>query len=157
MFRWLWISVFVFALDQGSKWLAESYLTPHQPAPIIPSFNMKLMYNQGAAFSILDYQGGWQRWVFSGIALAISVALVFWLRGLKPDQRWIAASLALVLGGALGNLYDRLVLWKVVDFIQIHYQQWYLPVFNIADLAIAISVTILLIDAIFCEGKRRST
>ena len=149
MLKWLWLSGLVVGLDQMTKYLAESLLRLHEPLAVLPSFNLNLMYNTGAAFSLLHDEGGWQRWFLSGLALVVSGVLIRWLSRLETGQRWTAAALSLVVGGAIGNLIDRLAYGQVVDFIQVYYQQWFWPAFNVADSAISVGVAILLIDAVF--------
>ncbi len=153
MLKWLWLSVLVIALDQLTKLWASSGLTYAEPVAVIPFFNLTLMHNTGAAFSFLSSAGGWQRWFFTVVALFVSVVIVLWLRRLEAAQRWLAAALALILGGALGNVWDRLVHGYVVDFLDFYYAQWHWPAFNIADSAIFIGAVMLLIDAFFGERK----
>ena len=110
------------------------------------SLSWTLAYNPGAAFSFLANHSGWQRWFFAGIAAVVSVVLVVWLKRLRNDT-WTAIALALILGGALGNLYDRLVLGHVIDFILVHWrQEWYYPAFNLADSAITVGAVMLALD-----------
>lgn len=134
-------------LDQLTKLWADSSLVLHQPIAVMPSFNLTLMYNEGAAFSFLSDAGGWQRWFFSGLALLISVVLVVWIKRLKSNETWTIWALSLILGGAVGNLIDRLVYGHVVDFVQWYYGSFYWPAFNIADAAITIGTVILLASA----------
>ncbi|VAW77865.1 Lipoprotein signal peptidase [hydrothermal vent metagenome] len=148
MHKWLGLSVAVIVLDQITKYLAEANLVYAQPMSVFPSFNLTLLYNPGAAFSFLSDAGGWQRWVFAVISLLASVFLIGWLRKLKPEQYWLALALALVLGGAVGNLIDRLLLGHVIDFIQLYYQSFYWPAFNIADAAISVGAVMLVWDAL---------
>ncbi|MCY1224447.1 Lipoprotein signal peptidase [compost metagenome] len=145
---WLWLTALVFVLDQASKWFFESELNLYQQIVVIPDyFSWTLAYNTGAAFSFLADSSGWQRWLFALIALVVSGVLVVWLKRLKPEETWLAIALALVLGGALGNLYDRVVLGHVVDFILVHWQnRWYFPAFNLADSAITIGAVMLALD-----------
>jgi signal peptidase II len=145
---WLWLSLLVFAADQASKLYVEDVLTLYQQVVVIPGyFSWTLAYNTGAAFSFLAGASGWQRWFFAAIALVVSIVLVVWLKRLKPEETWLAVALALVLGGALGNLVDRVVLGHVVDFILVHWQhRWYFPAFNIADSAITVGAIILALD-----------
>lgn len=145
--RWGWLSVLVIALDQASKYLAEVLLDLHQPVPVLPSFNLTLTYNTGAAFSFLAGAGGWQRWFFLGLGTAVSVGLIVWLWRLKPGDNWLAVALALILAGAVGNLIDRAWLGQVIDFIQVYYDRWYFPVFNVADIAINIGAALLVVDS----------
>ena len=150
---WLGIALLVTVLDQASKHLAEHLLSYQVPVPVTPFFNWFLSYNTGAAFSFLHDAGGWQRWFFIGLALFISVVLIVWLRRLPASARWQALALALILGGALGNVIDRVWLGHVIDFIQLYYDRWYWPTFNIADSAITAGVVILIADSLF--GGRR--
>ncbi|MBT8769003.1 signal peptidase II [Metapseudomonas boanensis] len=145
---WLWLSTLVFVLDQASKWFFETELNLYQQIVVIPDyFSWTLAYNTGAAFSFLADSSGWQRWLFALIALVVSGVLVVWLKRLKPQETWLAVALALVLGGALGNLYDRVVLGHVVDFILVHWQnRWYFPAFNLADSAITVGAVMLALD-----------
>jgi signal peptidase II len=149
---WLWITVLVLLLDQATKLWADAYLELAQPVPILPFFNLTLLYNTGAAFSFLADAGGWQRWLFSGIAVLVSGFILLWMAKLKRSQLWLGCALALILGGAIGNnLIDRLIYGHVIDFIDVYYQQWHWPVFNIADSAITIGAIMLLIDAVFSK------
>jgi signal peptidase II len=147
--QWGWLSVFVIVLDQATKFLAEMMLVMHQPVPLTPSFNLMLTYNTGAAFSFLANAGGWQRWFFLILGLAVSLGLILWLQRLKPTEKRLAAALALILGGAVGNLIDRAWLGQVIDFIQLYYQRWYWPAFNIADSAISIGAFLLVLDSLW--------
>lgn len=144
MLRWLWLTGLVIALDQLSKWLAEQMLVPHVPQTVVPFLNVTLVYNTGAAFSFLSQAGGWQRWFFSLLAVGVSVFIVLWMRRLGPGERWTAAGLAMVLGGALGNLIDRLAYGHVIDFIDLYYRGLHWPTFNIADSAITIGAVLLI-------------
>lgn len=151
---WLWLAVAVFIVDQLSKQYFESNLQLYQQIVIIPDyFSWTLAYNTGAAFSFLADAQGWQRWLFVLIAVGVSVVLLVWLKRLKAHETLLAVALVLVLGGALGNLYDRIVLGHVVDFILLHWQhRWYFPAFNMADMAISLGAFLLLID-MFKTGK----
>ena len=145
---WLGLSVLVFVLDQLSKVYVEGSLTLYQQIVVIPDyFSWTLAYNTGAAFSFLADAAGWQRWLFALIAVSVSTVLVVWLKRLKPSETWLAIALALVLGGALGNLYDRVMLGHVIDFILVHWQnRWYFPAFNVADSAITVGAVMLALD-----------
>ncbi|BCD86703.1 lipoprotein signal peptidase [Pseudomonas solani] len=145
---WLLLSVLVFVLDQGSKWVVLDVIPFRERITVIPGwFDWIHVYNTGAAFSFLADSSGWQRWFFALIALVVSGVLVVWLKRLKADETWLAIALAMVLGGALGNLYDRVVLGHVVDFILVHWQdRWYFPAFNLADSAITLGAIILALD-----------
>jgi signal peptidase II len=153
MARWLWLSLLVVGLDQATKWLAESLLEPYQPLLLAPSLNLTLMYNEGAAFSFLSSAGGWQRWFFAGFAFVMSIVLVVWLLRLRRDERFTAAALSLVAGGAVGNLIDRVHTGRVVDFIQLYAGDWYWPAFNVAASAITIGVALLLLTTLRQEPE----
>ena len=157
-FAWYALSLLVLALDQFTKWLAETNLTFNEPVPVIePFLNWTLAYNYGAAFSFLADAGGWQKWFFSGLALVMAIFLTVYLTRAPRQAKLLSLGLALVLGGAVGNLIDRLRLGKVVDFIHVHYADvWHYPIFNIADMAIMIGVAMIVIDMIFLEKKRQS-
>ncbi|VVP42091.1 signal peptidase II [Pseudomonas fluorescens] len=145
---WLWLSLLVLVIDQASKFYFEAKLEMFQQIVIIPDlFSWTLAYNTGAAFSFLADSSGWQRWLFALIAIVVSAVLVVWLKRLGRNETWLAVALALVLGGALGNLYDRIALGHVIDFILVHWQnRWYFPAFNIADSAITVGAIMLALD-----------
>ena len=148
MLKWLWLALIVIVLDQLTKWLASDLLVLHQPLAVMPMFNLTLMHNTGAAFSFLHDAGGWQRWLFTLIAIVVSIVIVAWLKQLKTKDIWQAAGLSMILGGAIGNVIDRLVHGYVVDFLEVYYDIYYWPAFNIADSAITVGVGILIIDGI---------
>lgn len=145
---WLVLSLLVLVIDQVSKAHFEGSLEMFQQIVVIPDyFSWTLAYNTGAAFSFLADSGGWQRWLFALIAVVVSAVLVVWLKRLGRDDTWLAIALALVLGGALGNLYDRIALGHVIDFILVHWQnRWYFPAFNFADSAITVGAIMLALD-----------
>jgi signal peptidase II len=147
---WLWLALAVIVVDQGSKALAQNLLVIHESVAVLPSFNLYLTYNTGAAFSFLRGAGGWQRWLFAVLSTGVSVFIVLWLRRLPRDQKWLACALTLVLGGAIGNLIDRLFQagGGVVDFIDIYYGTWHWPAFNVADSAISVGAVMLVWSAI---------
>ena len=155
--KWFWLTVIVIIVDQLSKYQAGQYLVLHEPMAIITGFNLTLMHNTGAAFSFLSQAGGWQRWFFIGLASVIGIGIIVWMIGLPSEKRWLTASLALILGGALGNLWDRVVLGYVVDFIEVYYSDWYWPAFNVADSAITIGAVMLIIDAFWLDDAKVST
>jgi len=154
MKHWLWLSAAVVILDQASKLLVIGWLEPYQTIELLPHLNLTLMYNTGAAFSFLSDAGGWQRWLFAGFALIVTLVLAAWLLRLERGQRLLAAALALIVGGAAGNLIDRMLLGHVVDFIQVYlpfiplriFNPW--PAFNLADSAISVGVVLLLIETL---------
>lgn len=147
---WFIVTAVVVVADVATKaWVSRAF-APGEVFEVTGFFNLVLTHNTGAAFSFLAGAGGWQRWFFTAIAVAISAAIVV----LLPRQRdpWMSAALALVLGGALGNLYDRLTLGRVVDFVQLHASGYYWPAFNVADSAITVGVLLLVWDSL--RGRR---
>lgn len=153
VWKWYGLAVLVIVLDQLTKNWFSANLTYGHPWVITDFFNFTLLHNKGAAFSFLSDAGGWQRWFFGVIAAAVSAVLAVWMARVEPTQRWMLIALALVLGGAIGNLYDRMVLGHVVDFIVVHYQHHYWPAFNIADSAICVGAGMLIIDS-FRSSKK---
>ncbi len=150
MLRWLWLSGAVIALDQITKLMIAGTLELHQRITVIPGFfNLTLTYNEGAAFSFLSDAGGWQRWFFTALAIVVAAILVAWLKRLTPADKGSAIALALIIGGALGNLIDRLLYGHVIDFIQWYYKSYYWPSFNIADSAITVGATLLILVSLF--------
>ena len=144
---WLWLSLLVLVIDQASKYYFETRLELYEQIVIIPDyFSWMLAYNTGAAFSFLADSSGWQRWLFALIAVVVSVVLVVWLKRLGRDDTWLAIALALVLGGALGNLYDRVAIGHVIDFIFVHWKEHGFPAFNVADSAITVGAIMLALD-----------
>jgi len=150
----LWLSVLVVLLDQVSKFWIMARFEEYEVLTVWPVFNLTLVYNTGAAFSFLSDAGGWQRWFFIGVALLVSAVMIVWLGRLRADERLAGYGLALVIGGAVGNLIDRIWLGKVVDFLQWHWHDWYWPSFNLADSAITLGVILLLLDGLFFAGRR---
>jgi signal peptidase II len=144
---WLWLTALVILFDRLSKIWASANLHYAHPVPVLPYFNFTLLHNPGAAFSFLADAGGWQRWFFTVLALLISAVIVVWLARTARSRRSLNVGLALVLGGALGNVWDRLMQGYVVDFIDVYYQNWHWPAFNIADSAITVGAIFLLLDA----------
>ena len=155
-FVWYVLALVIVIIDQWTKWLAETKLTFHDPVPVIePFLNWTLAYNYGAAFSFLADAGGWQKWFFSGLALLMSLFLIIYLIKAPRKATLLSFGLALVLGGAVGNLIDRLLNGHVIDFIHVHYADvWHYPIFNIADIGISIGVLLIVIDMLFLEKKR---
>jgi len=147
MLRWLSLSAIVVVLDQLTKVWVERSFELYERLAVMPLFNLTLVYNEGAAFSFLSSAGGWQRWFFVVLGVVISLLLVGWLKRLDSSERLAAAALSLVLGGAVGNIIDRLFYGHVIDFIDIYYQSWHWPAFNIADSAIFVGVALLLLDS----------
>ena len=150
---WLLLALVAAVLDQLSKWWILQHFHPGEVLPVLPFFNLVLTFNEGAAFSFLSNAGGWQRWFFIGLTLAVSAGLVVWMSRLRNGEKWLAAALALVLGGALGNLVDRLRFGRVTDFLDFHWQGWHWPAFNLADSAITLGVVLLLLLSLRDDGK----
>ncbi len=148
-FRWLWVSAAVVALDQLTKALASATLTLHKPVRLTPFLNLTLVHNPGAAFSFLAGASGWQRWFFAFLAIAIGLGILLWLARLKPHERFTAFALSLVLGGAAGNLIDRLLHGHVIDFIDVHAGGWHWPAFNVADSAITAGALLLVAETLW--------
>ena len=145
--RWLLLSAVVVALDLATKAWITATLRYGEVHEVTPFFNLVLVHNKGAAFSFLADAGGWQRWFFTGVTIVISAVLVWMLRR-QHGNRLLAVALALVLGGAIGNLWDRVSLGHVVDFVQLHAAGYSWPAFNVADSAISVGVALLLWDSV---------
>ncbi|MBK1645931.1 signal peptidase II [Thiocapsa imhoffii] len=151
MRHWLWLSLLILLLDQASKWWVLMTLRPFEVVELIPNLNLTLVFNTGAAFSVLADAGGWQRWFLAGVALVVTLILLVWLLRLNRGHAALALGLSLLIGGALGNLIDRILWGHVVDFIQVSlpiiplalFNPW--PSFNVADSAISVGVVILVI------------
>lgn len=137
------------ALDQITKIAADRSLELYESIPVLPVFNISLAYNYGAAFSFLNVPGGMQRYFFTGISLIVSILLIVWLYRLTMQEKWLSLAFALILGGAIGNLIDRALYGYVVDFIQVYYDKWYFPTFNIADSAIFCGAALMLFLTFF--------
>jgi len=144
---WVWVTAIVIILDRFSKHFAEEYLSFSSPVAIIPGFNLTLSYNKGAAFSFLDKMPG-QTWMFGTIAFLVSVGLLIWLLRLSCRQYWLCIALSLIVGGALGNLWDRITYGHVIDFIQLYVSHFYWPVFNVADSAVCVGAVILFLTTL---------
>ncbi len=144
---WLWLSVLFLILDQVTKYWVATHMQLGSSIEILPVFNFTYAHNYGAAFSFLGDAGGWQRWLFTAIAVTVSGLLLLWMRQLSRSVWVLNIAYALILSGALGNLYDRLAHGYVIDFIHFFYQDWHYPIFNIADIAICCGAVLLLFDA----------
>lgn len=145
----LWaLALAIAVVDQISKLVVQAYLSYAEQVPVTSFFYWTLRFNEGAAFSFLAGAGGWQRWFFTAIAAVVSLVLLVWIARIHQvrQKRWEALALTLILGGAVGNLYDRVVLGHVVDFIVWHYRQYEWPAFNIADSAICVGAALLFLD-----------
>lgn len=151
--RWLWVAVLVFALDWSSKYLALHHLNLYEPIFITKFFNLMLAFNRGAAFSFLHHASGWQMWFFGGLSTVVVASILVWLSRLSFRQHWLSIGLACIVGGALGNLFDRIYYGHVIDFLQFHISHFYWPVFNIADSAICVGAFLLFLDVM---GKKNN-
>ncbi len=149
MRKWMILAGIIVIADQITKVIATLELTMYKAVAVMPMFNFTLIHNEGAAFSFLNDAGGWQRWLFTIISSVVSIVLVFWIKNLKPEEKFQALAFSFILGGAIGNLIDRVRLGYVVDFIEIYYNQYSWPAFNIADSAITVGVIILVVDTLF--------
>ncbi len=159
--KWLWLSALVIVADQATKlWVVNSFAL-YDSRYVFEYLNLTRLHNTGAAFSFLAGASGWQRWFFIVLGIGVSVFIMAWLRTLPAKgQAWLAAGLALILGGALGNVIDRAVYGHVVDFLHFHKGDWYFPAFNVADSAITAGAICLIIDAVvtaFRNRKREET
>ena len=144
---WLWLSLAVIGLDQATKFLATRFLELYERVEVLPILDFTLLHNTGAAFSLLAGASGWQRWFFIGLAITVSVVLVVWIWRAPRGDKLLPLALSLILGGALGNVIDRIVHGYVVDFIHLHWGAAYFPAFNIADSAITVGAALLILDA----------
>ena len=149
----LGLSALVVALDQLSKFLCNSLLSYADPQQVFPGFDLLLVYNTGAAFSFLGGAGGWQRWALAALSLAVSVAIVIWLLRLPRREKLLGLALALILGGAVGNLIDRLLLGYVIDFISVYYRDYRFATFNLADSAISLGAALMALDLFRNSGR----
>ena len=153
---WLLLSAFIVLLDQLSKTYITRHFGEFEFRSVLPILDIVRMHNVGAAFSFLASASGWQRWLFIALAVSVSIAIIVWLCRLPRGSRsLLAAGLALVLGGALGNVIDRIRLGHVIDFIHFHWDRAYFPAFNVADSAITVGAACLLLDALF-DSKRKT-
>jgi signal peptidase II len=153
---WLAVSALVIVADQLSKLAIERRFELFDFVPVLPVLDITRLHNTGAAFSFLASASGWQRWFFIVLSLSVAVALLIWIfRSPRKGQSLLVAGLSLVLGGALGNVIDRIRLGHVIDFIHVHWQQAYFPAFNVADSAITVGAACLLLDALFETRRKR--
>jgi signal peptidase II len=144
---WLWLTLVVIAIDRTSKIWIVNHFNLYDTQSVLPFFNLTLVHNKGAAFSFLNEASGWQTWFFGGLALTISFVLLIWMKRISYTQRSLAIALALIIGGALGNLWDRISYGYVIDFLDFYINHWHWPVFNVADSAVCIGATLLAVDA----------
>ncbi|MCO5102252.1 MAG: signal peptidase II [Burkholderiaceae bacterium] len=153
--KWLWIAAAVVVLDQATKFAIEHLLSYGERRAVVPGlFDLTLVYNRGAAFSFLAQADGWQRWFFIGIGAAAAVFIV-WLLARHASQRLFAFSLALILGGAIGNVVDRIARGHVVDFVLLYWQRFHWPAFNVADSAITVGAVLLVVDELRRVRRQR--
>ena len=151
---WLFLlAISIVILDQLTKSLASTQLEYGVPRTVFTGFDLLLAHNTGAAFSSFADAGGWQRWGLAAIAVVASVFITAWLLRLPRKQKLVGAALACILGGALGNLYDRVMLGYVVDFISVYYGDWRFATFNIADVALNVGAFLIVLDIL--KGERR--
>ena len=155
--RFLWLSVLVLVTDQYTKALVLENIELYQAVQVLPFFNLTHVYNYGAAFSFLSDAGGWQRWGFSILAAGISIVIAVWLARLPVNRKLEGIALALILGGALGNLYDRLTLGYVVDFLDFHWSGMHFPAFNVADSGISVGAILLILDGFINKPNSSGT
>lgn len=146
MLKWSWVSLLVLIFDQASKLTIDASMQLNESIPLLPYFNLTYVHNTGAAFSFLAKAGGWQRWLFAGLAIVMSAIMAVWLARLQKHETLLAIALSMILGGAVGNLIDRVAYGYVIDFLDVYYQQWHWPAFNIADSAICIGVGLMLLE-----------
>lgn len=146
MLKWLGLSFIIIILDQWSKLSVTATMQLYESIQIMPYFNLTYVRNEGAAFSFLSEAGGWQRWLFAGLASAISIMITVWIVRLKKQELLLAVALSLVLGGAIGNLIDRVAYGYVIDFLDVYYQNKHWPAFNVADSAICVGVFLMLLE-----------
>jgi signal peptidase II len=144
---WLWITILVLAVDRVTKLWIQHHVSAYSVNHITAFFNITLAYNKGAAFSFLNGAAGWQTRMFGALAIGISFVLLVWLSRISRKERWISVALTLIIGGAIGNLWDRISYGHVTDFLQFHISTYYWPVFNIADSSICIGAVMLIFDA----------
>lgn len=151
--RWLVLSVVLIVLDQWTKSVAVGALTYLTPVPVLPGLNWTLVHNLGGAFSFLSNQDGWQRWFFLIVSSVVTVVLIEWLRR-TAARHWLQClPLALLIGGAIGNLIDRARLGYVIDFVDVHYADWHWPAFNVADSGITVGIVMLIAYELFGKGR----
>ena len=153
---WYGLSALIVALDLlTKKWVSHGFEL-YERYNVLPVFDITLRHNTGAAFSFLADQGGWQVWFFSILSTVVSVVLVVWIARVAKKNTWEVLGLSLVLGGALGNLYDRVTLGYVVDFILVYYREYQFPAFNVADSAISVGAAVLIFDTLFRGEKKQN-
>lgn len=154
--RWLWLTVVILIVDLSSKQLILNHFQLYESIPLMPYFNLAYAQNPGAAFSFLADKGGGQRWFFAFVAIVICVVLIVMMYRQSVNKKLSNIAYALVIGGALGNLCDRLVHGFVVDFIDFYVGDWHWPTFNIADMAICVGAALIILDSCINTDKKAS-
>jgi len=154
--RWIWIAITVIVLDQLSKLVVVNTMALGESINVLPVFDLYRTFNTGAAWSMFDDWGGIQRWLLSALAIVVSIVLVIWLRRIRLAlQPLLVAGLTLILGGAIGNVVDRLRLGHVIDFVLVYWNDSKFPAFNVADAAITIGAMLVLLETIFEYRQER--
>ena len=152
--KWLWLAALAIGFDQASKLAIDKSFQLYESINVMPFFNLTYVHNTGAAFSFLSEAGGWQRWFFAALAIIMSTIMTIWLTRLKENETLLAVALSLILGGAIGNLIDRLFYGYVIDFLDVYYGTYHWPAFNIADSAITIGVALMLVESFKSQEEK---
>lgn len=154
---WYGLVIALVIADQLSKYWVQASFFEGERLNLLPILDFTLVYNEGAAWSFLSDAGGWQRWLFTAISSVVSVVLIVWIYRLERSQLLLLMALTLILSGAVGNLIDRVMLGKVVDFVLFYYDGWYFPAFNVADSAITVGAVFMLADVFFGPQQQETT
>jgi signal peptidase II len=154
--RWYLLAALIILMDQLTKHWVSSAFSYGETLELLPFLNLTLVHNMGAAFSFLSEAGGWQRWFFTLIGVAVTVVIVVWLSRLSDRQGLLALALSLVLGGAIGNLWDRVLLGYVVDFVDLYYRHYHWPAFNVADAAITLGALLLILESLLASKEKKT-
>jgi signal peptidase II len=157
--RWLWLAALVFVADIGIKLLVMNNMGYgwSNRIEVLPFFNLLYVHNYGAAFSFLSDQAGWQRWLFTAMAFGVSAMLVYWMRQLPSNARWSNIAYAAIIGGALGNVFDRILHGFVVDYLDFYWGTYHWPAFNIADMAIVTGAAMIILESVFSKDEQPSS
>ncbi len=153
---WLMVALAIIVLDQATKLYLDHVMTYAQRINVLPFFDLTLVYNQGAAFSFLADQPGWQRWFFTALGIVAAVVIGFILRRTAGRQPRLSLALAMILGGALGNVIDRVAYGHVIDFLLFYWRGWYYPAFNLADVGITCGAILLVLDELLRMRKPKT-
>jgi len=148
---WLWLSVVIIVIDQVSKYFVQKHLVYNQPYKVLPFFNLNLSYNTGAAFSFMHSAGGWQVMVFAIFSFVVALAFCIWLARTNRSDWLMGLALSLIIGGAIGNLIDRVRLQYVIDFLDFHIQNWHYAIFNFADSAVVVGAICLIVRIVLVK------